>query len=61
MYGYQFGPLENFSGANDVISMPFAYVSVFGVISLYKIVLCYGLLSLLFVMVIGLSGVQFGL
>ena len=22
MYGYQFGPPENFSGANDVISMP---------------------------------------
>ena len=39
---------ENFSGANDVISMPCASVSLFGVISLDKIVLRYGLLSLLF-------------
>ena len=58
MYGYQFGPPENFSGVNDVISMPGANdvismacasaVSLFGVISLDKMVLCYGLLSLLF-------------
>ena len=41
-------PPENFSGANDVISMPCASVLLFGVISLDKIVLCYGLLSLLF-------------
>ena len=41
-------PPENFSGANDVISMPRASVLLFGVISLDKIVLCYGLLSLLF-------------
>ena len=41
-------PPENFSGANDVIPMPCASVLLFGVISLDKIVLCYGLLSLLF-------------
>ena len=41
-------PPENFSGANDVISMPCASVLLFGVISLDKIVLRYGLLSLLF-------------
>ena len=41
-------PPENFSGANDVISMPCASVLLFGVISLDKIVLCYSLLSLLF-------------
>ena len=41
-------PPENFSGANDVISMPCASVLLFGVISLDKIVLCNGLLSLLF-------------
>ena len=41
-------PPEDFSGANDVISMPCASVSVFGVISFDKIVLCYGMLSLLF-------------
>ena len=34
-------PPENFSGANDVISMPCASVLLFGVISLDKIVLCY--------------------
>ena len=39
---------ETFSGANDVISMPCASVSLFGVISLDKTVLCYGMLSLLF-------------
>ena len=33
-------PPENFSGANDVISMPCASVLLFGVISLDKIVLC---------------------
>ena len=48
IYRCQFGPPENFSGANDVISMPCASVLLFGVISLDKIVLCYGLLSLLF-------------
>ena len=41
-------PAENFSGANDVISMPCASVLVFRVISLDKIVLCYGMSSLLF-------------
>ena len=41
-------PPENFSGANDVISMPCASVLLFGVISLDKIVVCYGVLSLLF-------------
>ena len=41
-------PPENFSGANDVISMPCASVLLFGVISLDKIVLCYGVLSLMF-------------
>ena len=41
-------PPENFSGANDVISMPCASVLLFAVISLDKIVLCYGLSSLLF-------------
>ena len=41
-------PKKHFSGANDIISMPCAYVLLFGVISLDKIVLCYGLLSLLF-------------
>ena len=47
MYGCQFGPPENFSGANDVKSMPCASVSHF-VISLDKIFLCFGMLSLLF-------------
>ena len=41
-------PREHFSGANDVISMPCVSVLLFGVISLDKIVLCYGMLSLLF-------------
>ena len=41
-------PPENFSGVNDVMSMPCASVSVFGVNSLDKIVLRYGMLSLLF-------------
>ena len=44
----QFGPPENFSGANDVSAMPCASVLLFGVIFLDKIVLCYGMLSLLF-------------
>ena len=43
-----FAPQENFSGANDVISMLCASVSQFGVISLDKIVFCYGMLSQLF-------------
>ena len=34
-------PPENFSGANDVVSMPCVSVLLFGVISLDKIVLCY--------------------
>ena len=38
-------PPENFSGANDVISMPCASVLLFGVISLDKIVLLWSVIA----------------